>query len=118
MKFLYVLMLVVSTRVIAGDLAIDAAQSGVHIGKAVVACGLVTEVKPFAKGVYLSYGPRFPKQHLTGVVWQDDVQNFVDRFGDLSRLTGRNVCLRGKVSTYKGQPQIELVGPDSLRLTK
>ncbi len=105
-RFALLLTLLIGIHCYAAEVKVDASRSGEYIGQNVLACGQVTQVKSFAKGVYLNYGPRFPSEHLTGVIWSDEVSNFVARLGKLERLEGRRVCVRGEVSTYKAHLQI------------
>ncbi len=114
MKSLYVLMFSVSLSAYAEHQKIDPANAKEQVGQTVITCGVISNVKTFSKGTYLSFGPLFPKEHLTAVVWNQDLQAFVRKFGELGSLSDRDACVRGKVTTYKGHAQIELTGPDRL----
>ncbi len=113
-SFALLLALLVGISCHAAEVKIDASRSSEHIDEHVLACGQVTQVRQFSKGVYLTFGPRFPSEHLTGVVWADEVAAFVSRLGRLERLEGRRVCVRGQVSTYKGHIQIHPRKPTNL----
>ncbi len=102
----------------ASDLKIDAAKANAYVGQYVMACGKLTQVKRFAKGIYLTFGPQFPKQDLTGVIWADAVPAFNRQFADLDSLQGKSVCLRGKVETYKQHVQIQLVTPQDVSVER
>lgn len=114
MKSLYVLMLLVSLNAYAEPQKIEPVNAKEQVGQTVVTCGVISNVKTFSKGTYLSFGPSFPKEHLTAVVWNDDLPAFFRKFGGLGGLVGREACVRGKVTTYKGHAQIELAAPDRL----
>jgi hypothetical protein len=114
MKSLYVLAFLASLNTYADAQPIEPSSAKEQVGKTVTTCGVISKVKPFSKGTYLSFGPSFPKEHLTAVVWNGDLQAFVSKFGGLDALTGRKACVRGKVTTYKGHAQIELSAPDRL----
>lgn len=102
----------------ASDLKIDPANANAYVGQHVQACGQLTQVKRFAKGVYLTFGPQFPKEHLTGVIWADAVPAFTRQFADLESLQGKSICLRGKVETYKQHVQIQLATPQDVSVNR
>lgn len=118
MKFIWFLAVAASGNAFAIDQTIEPMAAKTHVDRTIVACGLVSEVKVFSKGTYVTFGPQFPLEHLTAVIWESDSHAFVRKFGALEGLKGRGVCVRGKVNTYKGHTQIELVGPDRLTYAK
>ena len=114
MKYFYLLVLVASSNAYADVPKIEPVSAKEHVGQTVITCGAISNVKSFSKGTYLSFGPSFPKEHLTAVVWNDDLRAFISKFGGLEGLVGVEACIRGKVTTYKGHAQIELSAPDRL----
>lgn len=83
MKLIGLLAIVASSNAFAIDQMIEPMDAKAHVDQLVVACGVVSEVKGFAKGTYVSFGPRFPREHLTAVIWEGDSPAFVGRFGAL-----------------------------------
>lgn len=83
---------------------VPAAQAYKHIGDYRVVCGYVAQVKGFSKGKYLNLGTSYPNQDVTVVVWNSDMGNF----DGVDQYEGRDICVQGTVSSYKGTPQIKL----------
>ncbi len=83
---------------------VPAAQAYKHIGDYRVVCGYVAQVKGFSKGKYLNFGTSYPNQDATIVVWNSDMGNF----DNVDQYEGREICVQGTVSSYKGTPQIKL----------
>ena len=83
---------------------VPAAQAYKHIGDYRVVCGYVAQVKGFSKGKYLNLGTSYPNQDATVVVWDSDMGNF----NNVDQYEGREICVQGTVSSYKGTPQIKL----------
>lgn len=81
-------------------------------------CGVIAEVRPFSKGMYLNMGGPYPHQHVTLLIWSSNENSFVTRFGALSHLAGQKTCARGRIESYKNSLQIKLVNPQFLRLMK
>mgnify|MGYP006198258059 FL=1 len=102
----------------ADEAKIYSGKAAFHVGEAVMACGKVSEVRPFNKGYYLNLGDTYPKQHLSLLVWQNKTPAFTERFGALQVFTGKEVCARGTITEYHGQLQMVMTNPQFLRLMK
>jgi len=83
---------------------VPAAQAYQYIGDYRVVCGHVSQVTEFSKGKYLNLGATYPNQDVTIVVWDSDMGNF----DNLGQYEGRELCVQGTVSSYKGTPQVKL----------
>lgn len=90
---------------------VPAAKAYKHIGDYRVVCGYVAQVKGFSKGKYLNLGTSYPNQDVTVVVWNSDMGNF----DNLDQYEGRDICVQGTVSSYKGTPQIKLSSMNQLQ---
>ena len=90
---------------------VPAAQAYKHIGDYRVVCGYVAQVKGFSKGKYLNLGTSYPNQDVTVVVWNSDMGNF----DNLDQYEGRDICVQGTVSSYKGTPQVKLSSMNQLQ---
>ena len=90
---------------------ISAAQAYKYIGDYRVVCGYVAQVKGFSKGKYLNLGTSYPNQDVTVVVWNSDMGNF----DNVDQYEGRDICVQGTVSSYKGTPQIKLSSMNQLK---
>jgi hypothetical protein len=84
-------------------------------GKTVEMCGLVAATKRFAKGYYINFDQKFPNQTITGVIWDDNLNNFQTQIGaDISKIDGKALCMKGKIGSFQGRLQI--VGYDKFKL--
>jgi very-short-patch-repair endonuclease len=90
---------------------VPAAQAYKYIGDYRVVCGHVAQVKGFSKGKYLNLGTSYPNQDVTVVVWNSDMGNF----DNVDQYEGKDICVQGTVSSYKGTPQIKLSSMNQLK---
>ena len=87
-----------------------------HIGESVIACGTIQQTTRFRRGVYLNMDKPYPHQSLTLIVWENDINNFQNKFGELSNMIGKEVCAQGTITQYKGRNQISLGNAYSLKV--
>lgn len=74
-----------------------------HIGKNVIVQGVVSQINYAKKGnLYLNMGGEFPRHKLGLVIFKDKTS----KFRNLTQLKNKIVKVKGKLSTYKGKPQI------------
>ena len=86
-----------------------------YIGKTVKVCDKVygTHVSKGEKKVSsLNLGADFPNQKLTVVIFESDLTKFT--YTPTVLLKDKNVCVTGKIMTYKEKPQIVLNDPANL----
>lgn len=105
-----------ASSVQAEEPKIDSSKAAFYVGSNVMVCGFVSEVKNFSKGVYLNMGPNYPGQHISVLIWEDDIAGFNSRFGILSVFIGKRVCARGLIEAYRNSLQIKVSNPQFLRL--
>jgi len=80
-------------------------QAGQHIGQTQCVTGKVVRVKVGAKGVhFLDFCEDQMACPFTVVVFSDDLKDV----GDVRRLAGRTIEIRGTVKAYDGRPEIIL----------
>jgi hypothetical protein len=70
------------------------------------------------KQVFLNIGQAYPNQVLAVIIWNDKKPVFDQYFGSLRVLSNRKVCVKVEVKAYKGKPEIILIDPQALTLTK
>lgn len=85
------------------------------IGLNAVVCGKVTETSYRAdvrgKPTFLNFGGRHPRQAFTALIWG----KHRDRFDAPEKhYLNREVCVRGKVRSHRGKPQIVVSRPEQL----
>lgn len=95
---------------------IEAYKAPFHVGKTVMACGILAETKHFPNRHYLNLDKKYPKQSLTVLVWNKDYRWFEQRFGEIDSYVGRRFCARGKIEEYKNNLQMKVTNPQFLRL--
>ena len=120
MKFLIktvLLSMFLSQLVFAAE-EISTKEAPFYTGKDVVACGVLQEVARFKRGLYLNMDNKYPKQSLTFIVWEDDINKFNQKFNGVESLVGQNLCGKGRVNEYKGRSQISLYNSYSLVIQK
>jgi hypothetical protein len=83
-----------------------------HIGDSLKVKGFVADIYLSEKVAYLNFENKFPKNDLACTVFSGRF----DEFGDLSVFKGKNVMVTGKVTTFKGKPQIILNSKDQIKI--
>jgi hypothetical protein len=91
---------------------IPAAEARKAIGTNAVIVGRVVEVHRTEKVVRLNFGAKFPDQVFTAVVFERSFGVFTN----LDAVVDREVRVRGKVTEYRGRPQIILNTSDQLEV--
>lgn len=111
-------LLFASITVYAQEAKIEANKAAFHVGKSVMACGQLVEIKHLSNRHYLNLDRTYPNQSLTLLVWSKDYQWFEERFGKIDSMVGKRFCARGKIEEYKNNLQIQVSNPQFLRLMK
>jgi hypothetical protein len=93
------------------EAVISPLQASDYIGRVVTVKGFVAEVHRVEKVEYLNFVERFPENPFSGVIF---ASRFKD-FGDITIYEGKNVELTGRVTVYKGKPQIIMDGKEQRR---
>jgi DNA/RNA endonuclease YhcR with UshA esterase domain len=90
----------------------DAAKD--NIGKQVAITGKVAEVSKAEKIVRLNIDKAYPKQPFTAVIFAPNT----NVFGDLDSLKGKTVEITGKITDFRGHPQIVLTSTNQLKIVE
>ena len=83
-----------------------------HIGDSLTIRGYVADIYLGEKVAYLNFEDKFPKNVFACAVFSGKF----NEFGDLSKYKGKNVEVRGKISTYKNRPQVILNSKDQIKI--
>lgn len=75
-----------------------------YMGKYVTVKGLVVDVYKSDKVAYLNFVEKYPNNPFTGVIFASSF----GEFGDIAKYEGREVEVSGRVSTFRGKPQMIL----------
>lgn len=70
---------------------IDSAKAPFYVGKRVMVCGVIKEVVPRSKNVYLNMTRNYPREDLALVVWREDFGLFREKFGNFENLSEKRV---------------------------
>jgi DNA/RNA endonuclease YhcR with UshA esterase domain len=89
---------------------IGAAEAEKHIGQNLVVTGKVAQVTIREKVVFLNLDQPYPNSPFTGVIFA----SATNQFGDISKLKGKNVELKGKIGEHQDKPQIILNSTNQL----
>ena len=110
--------IVFSFGAVAQELKIESYKVPFHVGETLMVCGNVAQVSKGKKASYLNLDNRYPNQSLSVLIWNSNLNNFEQRFGDLRNFNSQRVCVRGKVIEYKNHLQMHISNPQFLRLMK
>ena len=79
-----------------------------HIGDSVTVCGKIFGGKFLSSSnnqpTFLNMGAAYPNQLLSIVIWGNTRKLF--SYKPEEKLKNKNVCVTGKIETYKNKPQI------------
>ena len=84
-----------------------------HVGQVVTVEGMVSEVHKLASGraTFIDMGGRYPYNVFTAVIFSSDAS----KFPDVETLNGKVVDITGRVTLYKGEPEIILNDPAQIK---
>ncbi|MBD3366830.1 MAG: hypothetical protein GF405_01495 [Candidatus Eisenbacteria bacterium] len=99
---------------------VPAAEAGAYVGRTATVCGRVMSASHIGSvrggPTFLNLGKAYPDQVFTVVIWNQNRGKFErppERMFD-----GREICVTGKIQTYKGTPQIEVTEPAQISLVE
>ena|SRR5947209_1201048 len=77
------------------------AEAASHVGETAIVCGIVSGTHTSGKGnSFINFGGKYPNQAFTGFIPEKTAGVTV------ASLDGKNVCISGKITLYKGKPEI------------
>jgi len=85
-----------------------------YMGKYVTVKGYVADVYRSEKVAYLNFVKKFPENPFSAVIFAREFE----AFGDLNKFADKNVEVTGRVSTYRGKPQMILDKPSQVKLAQ
>lgn len=97
---------------------IPAYKSAFYIGKSIMACGILVEIKNLSNRTYLNLDKKYPSQSLTILIWNNNLKKFKRKFGSLESLINRELCVYGTIEEYKNNLQIKVSNENFLRLMR
>lgn len=99
---------------------LTAAEAKDHVGKQATVCGRVSSARyaSFTRGAptYLNLDKPYPDSLFTVVIWGADRNKFFqDSKGPEVAYLKKRICVTGKITLYRGVPEIVLRDPAQLR---
>lgn len=92
-----------------------AAEANSHVGETTTVCGKVSGVHTAAasrgKPTFINFDKPYPSQDFTVMIWDDERP----AFGNLEKYVGRQVCVYGAITMYRGKPEMILRDPETIR---
>ena len=85
-----------------------------QVGKRATLAGKIHSIRSYRK-LHKMYFAKSFKQGFEIIIWRKTAEKLKNKYGSLKRaLVGRYVQIQGKISTYRGKPQIILRSPSHL----
>ena len=108
-------LVVSSTVAVAGVPSLTPQQAPAHVGQVATVCGVVASAKHSARTngqpTFLNLGQPYPNHVFTIVIWGSDRPKF--GMPEVT-LAGKSICVRGTVSSYRGNSQIVATDPQQI----
>lgn len=101
----------------AGELknCVEFGEAVAHVGKSGCVRGQVLRVYTSRAGnTFLDFCPDYRTCPFTSVVFSSDMK----KFSDLGALKGRQVEIRGPITTYRGRAEIIIHDPEQIRIVQ
>jgi hypothetical protein len=98
---------------------LGAAEAKNHIGEKGIVCGKVVSTRFAGRSrgqpTFLNLDKPYPNQIFTIVIWGSDRPKFGD---PEAKYSDKNVCVTGKVTSYRDIPEIAANDPSQIELSK
>jgi hypothetical protein len=98
----------------SGPKRISAADAAKHYDETVIVTGKVAQVSVRPKLVYVNLDKKYPDAPMYCVVFA----RATNQFGDLKKLEGKQVEVKGKIEEYQSKPQIILNSTNQLKVVE
>jgi hypothetical protein len=98
---------------------LTAIESRDHIGEQAIVCGKVVSTRYAAssrgKPTFLNLDKSYPSQIFTVLIWGENREKFGT---PEEKYREKQVCVTGKITEYRGAPEIVVSDPQSLAIEK
>ena len=110
---LLLISVLLSTIIILSQTIIPPDSAAKYIDQKVTITGTVDQVHKMNTGTYfLNMGGKYPDNTFTAVIFKSNAEDF----GKINKYEGKEVAITGKVTLYKGGPEIILRDPDQIKI--
>jgi len=89
-------------------------EASEYMGKSVTVKGFVADVYKSDKVAYLNFVKKYPDNPFTGVIFA----NKFDEFGDIMKYENKNVEISGRISTFRGKPQMIIDRKSQIKISE
>lgn len=107
-KAILLLLTIISTFIAYAQREIDILDAAKHEGDSVTICTKIFGARYFSDGkgapTLLNAGGKYPDAPLTVVIFGENRQAFTNKPEEF--YLDKNVCINGRISLFKGRPQI------------
>src|SRR5208283_1415784 len=98
---------------------ISAAEAKDHVGERATVCGKVASTRYASKSkgqpTFLNLDQPYPQKIFTVLIWGSDRSKFGE---PESKYQDQNICVTGKITSFRGGPEIVASNPDQLEIDK
>lgn len=91
---------------------IQSTEANSYIGDKVILKGYVADVVVREKVAYLNFDKKYPNNTCSVTIFDSEF----DKFGNLDKYKNKNVEVNGRISEYKGKPQIIIKSPSQIKI--
>ncbi len=89
------------------------ADASAHIGETATIEGVVQGTFVTVNhSQFLDFGGTYPQQNFSAVIWSPDAHNF----GPVTSYRGKHVAVTGRITRYRGKPEMVLTTADTLKV--
>lgn len=90
----------------------SASEAAKHVGESATVTDMVSNVHESGKGnIFLNMGGTYPNQMFTGFI----PASAASAFSDAKQYDGKTVSISGKITVYKGKPEIVVTSQSQIR---
>src|ERR1035438_8655070 len=112
-------LILVATSSLLAQKTLTATEAKDHIGEQGTVCGKVvsTRYAESSRGspTFLNFDQPYPNQVFTLLIWGSDRSKFDD---PEALYRGKRICVAGKITNYKGVPEIVANDPSQVKMQK
>jgi DNA/RNA endonuclease YhcR with UshA esterase domain len=113
---LFVFLVLLASSIAEAQKSLTTAEAKYHLGKNATVCGEVASthyaVRSRGNPTFINLDKPYPNQVFTVLIWGSDRS----KFGDPEEVyRNKSICVTGKISEYKGIPEIVAYGPSQIK---
>jgi hypothetical protein len=117
MQFSILIAVMLAAYVAQAQKPLTAAEAKEHIGQTATVCGDVASTHYAARSrgnpTFINLDKPYPNQIFTVLIWGSDRP----KFGDPEETyRSKHICVTGKISDYKGAPEIVAYAPSQIKI--